>query len=65
MRCYAPVVTPFGGITWQRTALPDAGGVLDQDAWLMEALDFLGQVHNKISADRASDGPKKKTPARG
>lgn len=64
-RCYAPAFTPMGAIAWQRIALPDAGGVLDQDAWLMDALDYVAQVHNKISSDRAIDAPKKKAVARG
>lgn len=41
---------------WQ--ALPFAGGVLDQPAWLMEALDLIH--HEYMDADRRFRKPKGK-----
>jgi hypothetical protein len=37
-----------GGVMWHRIALPAAGAVGDQDAKLMDALDYLRTVTNKL-----------------
>lgn len=41
----------FGSVFYRRTCLPVAGGALDQDAWLMQALDALRGAHNQVLAE--------------
>ena len=43
---------PWTG-TWQRTALPASGGVGEQDAWLMSALEVLRRAAAVLDADEA------------
>lgn len=54
----------LGGLVWQRIALPAAGGVADQDAWLMAALEYLGDVHNAMALE-AMKRRKRETTTRG
>ena len=63
-QCYAPAVVGLGGVVWQRIGLPDAGGVGDQEAWLLAALEHLNGVHNSMQRD-ASTRRKTKTPKAG
>jgi hypothetical protein len=42
------LVSDFGRAYWMRTSLASAGGVGDQDAWLMQALDYLRGVMDAI-----------------
>lgn len=67
--CHAPVPTGMG-VSWQRVGLPAAGGVGAQDAWTMQALDWLRAVSNNLIFERAKAGPSRsakpaKGPARG
>lgn len=43
----------FGWVLWQRVALPEAGGVGDQPARLMEALGWVGQLRNAALAQQS------------
>lgn len=43
---------PWGRPSWRRRSLPGPGGVGDQDARLMAALDELLQVHNEMLSTR-------------
>ena len=47
------VVSGFGVAYWQRTALPAAGGLGDQDAWLMQALEYLRRVKDQLLTEAA------------
>jgi hypothetical protein len=38
----------MGGLVWRLRRLPRAGGLEDQDAWLMEALAYLRAVANEL-----------------
>jgi hypothetical protein len=38
----------FGPALWRRMALPDAGGVEDQDAVTLAAMDFIRNVSNGL-----------------
>jgi hypothetical protein len=58
-RCYAPVHTGMGAPAWQRTAFPDAGTLIDQDAWLMSALDYTRDVMNRLESDRLDEAMRK------
>lgn len=40
--------TTAGGKMWRRIALPGPGGLGDQDARLMDTLDFLRDVKNAV-----------------
>jgi hypothetical protein len=51
--CYQPVVTALGATDWQRTALPQAGGVGDQDAWLLDAFEYVRRIQIELARDRA------------
>lgn len=61
--CYAPVSTGLG-VSWQRVGLPEAGGVGAQDAWTLQALDWLRAVSNNLIFERTKSEPAK-DPARG
>lgn len=37
--------------TWRRVSLPNAGGVADQDAWTMAAIEFVRDVMNRLEVD--------------
>jgi hypothetical protein len=52
-RCYAPIVMGFGGVMWQRNALPGPGSVQAQDPWLMAALDYTRDVYNALAREAA------------
>lgn len=54
--CHAPVATGFAA-SWQRVSLPAAGGVGDQDAWTLQALDWLRGVYNRLLSERAKAAP--------
>ncbi len=55
---YELEVSGFGGARYRRIGLPGPGSVGDQDAWLMDALDFV----RRISDDTLRpDEPKKGT----
>lgn len=41
----------IGRVVYRRTCLPEAGGALDQDAWLRQALDALRDAHNQVLAE--------------
>ncbi len=45
------LVAQFGTAYWMRTALPQAGGIGEQDARLMDALEVLRSVHDQVVAD--------------
>jgi hypothetical protein len=45
------LVVNQAGAQWMRTALPHAGGIAEQDARLMDTLDFLRTVHNELAAE--------------
>lgn len=66
-RCHARV---FSGMTppqWQRTGLPGAGAIVDQDAWLMAGLDYTRDVMNRLEVDLWNEAAKRteKTTKRG
>lgn len=42
----------MGGSVWRMKRLPEDGGLADQDAWLMQALDHCRAVHNHLLARR-------------
>jgi hypothetical protein len=62
--CYQPVVTALGATDWQRTALPHAGGIADQEAWLLEAFEYVRCVQLDLAHDRARARQTRKTPAK-
>jgi hypothetical protein len=50
------LVTDATGRAWyRRTALPGAGGVGEQDAQLMDALDLLRRVHDDLVRKKAAE----------
>lgn len=48
----------YGLATWHRICLPEAGGLADQDAWTMQAMDFVRDVHNRLEQDRFTEAMK-------
>lgn len=55
------VIAPMGGAAWyERRVLPHAGGVDEQDAFEMQALDVLRLVHNALLEERMTERRKKK-----
>jgi len=44
--CYRLQAQPFGGLTWIRMSLPEAGGAADQPARVMAALDVIEAAAN-------------------
>jgi len=48
--CYEPVIDAMTGLTtWRRSALPAAGGVGDQESWLIDALDVVADEHRALA----------------
>jgi hypothetical protein len=45
------IVSDFGRVYWTRSALPAAGGVGDQDAWLMQALECVLWLKDAVLAE--------------
>lgn len=43
-----------GGAVWRMRRLPRDGGLADQDAWLMEALDYSRAISNRLLDARRS-----------
>lgn len=43
---YVLEVSPVGLVQWRRVALPASGGVLDQPAQLLDALEWLARCKN-------------------
>jgi hypothetical protein len=43
----------MGGLRWERIGLPMPGGIGEQDARLLDSLDFLRQLFNSILLMRA------------
>lgn len=41
------------GMRWHQVTLPRAGGLEDQETWLIDALAWLRQVHVQLAADEA------------
>lgn len=50
-RCYARRLTPMAPPHWERTTWPEDGGLADQDAWLVGALDYTRDVMNRLEVD--------------
>lgn len=42
----------MGGSIWRMRRLPRAGGLADQDAWLMAALDYSRAISNRLLSAR-------------
>lgn len=59
-QCYERRQDPFGAASWQRVALPDSGGIADQDAWTMQALGFMRDVYNRLEQDLLNDATKRR-----
>jgi hypothetical protein len=58
-------LTPTGGtVTWHRIALPGPGSIREQDAKLLEELDYLRDVLNGTLLKRRQHTPRKGTNAR-
>jgi len=51
VHCYDLEFTPQGAAVWRRVALPAAGGVAEQDAWLMNGLDYVATLHQELVTD--------------
>lgn len=51
-----------GRVWWRRTALPQAGGVGDQDCQLMEELEYFQALTNGLIALKQSRRVKKQEP---
>jgi len=51
VHCYDIEFTPQGAAVWRRVALPAAGGVGDQDAWLMDGLEYVAGLHQQLVED--------------
>lgn len=60
-RCYTRRFVPMGPHSWERTAWPDAGGLADQDAWMVEALDYTRDVMNRLEVDLWNEAMEKRT----
>lgn len=51
--CYEVTVDGMSGrVWWRRAALPAAGGVGDQDARVMAALEYVAQLRNTLLMER-------------
>ncbi|HXG88765.1 MAG TPA: hypothetical protein VNJ02_10550 [Vicinamibacterales bacterium] len=47
---------PNGAVRWQRTSLPAAGGLDEQNAWLMSALGCVHQTHLEVMHEQHKGG---------
>lgn len=54
-RCYTPMLSAAGVVVWTRTALPAPGGMGQQPAWIMAALEFLCDVHQHMVERAAAE----------
>lgn len=48
------VASDFGRAYWRQVSLPATGGAGDQDAWLMQALEVLRDVHDTLLREAAT-----------
>jgi hypothetical protein len=55
----------FGAVLWERTDLPHAGALSEQDAWLMTALDYVRDLMNRLEADLAKEASEKRKAPKG
>lgn len=56
--CYRVGVVGSGLLRYERIALPEAGGVLEQPAMVMEALDEMERIANEeLAADARARRP--------
>lgn len=68
--CYRIKVTDMGSYTYERIALPHAGGGADQDARTMQAMDIIERVsleelREDVERRRSHDKNKREEPHEG
>lgn len=44
-------------VYYRPTCLPHTGGALDQDAWLMDAIEWTRECHNDLLRERERQSP--------